>query len=66
MTPLIIYIHRDAGAATRTLPHQIVDTVNMTVANCLNLCNKYGYTAGGLEYGQECCELTITFHVCSL
>lgn len=38
----------------RALFWQIILTNNNTATNCLGLCAKYGYMAGGMEYGSEC------------
>lgn len=40
----------------RTLFWQIILTNNNTAENCLGLCAEFGYNAGGMEYGEECCE----------
>ncbi|ETN45954.1 uncharacterized protein HMPREF1541_00136 [Cyphellophora europaea CBS 101466] len=39
---------------SRVLPHQIDMRTNMTATNCLALCGQFGYSAAGLEYGQQC------------
>lgn len=44
--------HTDTN--TRVLPWQIIWPTNNTVEACLNQCHAFGYTAAGLEYGQEC------------
>jgi hypothetical protein len=28
---------------------------NLTIADCLGLCSQFGYSAGGGEYGNQCC-----------
>ncbi|KAI3615099.1 copper radical oxidase [Moniliophthora roreri] len=38
---------------TRVLPWKIWDK-NNTVSGCLDQCAAFGYTAAGLEYGEEC------------
>jgi hypothetical protein len=38
----------------RTLEYKMVNPTNNSNVNCLSLCAKYGYNAGGTEYGQEC------------
>lgn len=43
----------DNGNA-RVLSHQIDMTANLTATNCLALCGEFGYSAAGLEYGQQC------------
>jgi len=36
------------------LANQIIDQEKMTPKMCLDLCGKYGFGAGGIEYGYEC------------
>jgi len=38
----------------RNLPNQVILEKNNSAENCLSLCAKYKYDAGGLEYGNEC------------
>ena len=38
----------------RVFPYQIDMETNLTIPNCLNLCHEYGYSAGGVEYGNQC------------
>lgn len=38
----------------RVLPYQIDMETNLTISNCLSLCSLYGYSAGSVEYGQQC------------
>jgi hypothetical protein len=42
-------------AVARTFPYQIIMNDNNTATNCLSLCSEFGYGAGGMEYGYECC-----------
>lgn len=44
------------GLNARTFKYQITNTNNNTATACLNQCAAFGYGAGGLEYGDECCE----------
>ena len=37
-----------------TLPYQILNTANNSATSCLKQCSDYGYTSGGMEYGDEC------------
>ncbi|KAK7047617.1 hypothetical protein VNI00_006385 [Paramarasmius palmivorus] len=39
---------------TRVLPWKIVWGNNNTVSSCLKRCAAFGYTAAGLEFGEEC------------
>lgn len=39
---------------SRVLSHQIDMLTNLTATACLTLCGQYGYSAAGLEYGQQC------------
>jgi Glyoxal oxidase N-terminus/WSC domain len=41
-------------ANPRSLRYQIIDATNNTAENCLKQCSKFGYGAGGMEYGREC------------
>jgi hypothetical protein len=43
----------DNVTGNRTLPYKLTDT-NNTVANCIAQCQKYGFPAAGVEYGDEC------------
>lgn len=38
----------------RPLPEQIIFTTDNDATTCLSACSKFGYNAGGLEYGVEC------------
>lgn len=51
--------HRDLNP-DRIFSNQIINTNNNTVEACLNQCAKFGYPAGGMEFGDECCEILIT------
>ncbi|KAG7087310.1 hypothetical protein E1B28_013287 [Marasmius oreades] len=44
--------HTDTN--TRVLQWQNIWPTNNTAENCLNQCAAFGYTAAGMEYGQEC------------
>lgn len=46
----------DSTAAVRTLPNQLILANNNSASTCLKMCSDYGYNAGGMEYGSECCE----------
>jgi hypothetical protein len=39
----------------RTFPYQLEFENNNTATNCLSQCQLFGYGAGGMEYGQQCC-----------
>jgi hypothetical protein len=41
---------------SRALPYQIILDQNNTASNCISQCSAFGYNAGGLEYGRECCK----------
>jgi Glyoxal oxidase N-terminus/WSC domain len=41
-------------ADPRSLKYQLVLDTNNTAENCLSQCSKFGYGAGGMEYGREC------------
>lgn len=41
-------------AAPRSLTYLTTMDANNTAENCLSRCSKYGYGAGGMEYGREC------------
>ena len=45
---------RDNINDRRTFPWQLIFQGTMTPKQCLDSCSKFGYMAGGLEYGQEC------------
>jgi hypothetical protein len=38
----------------RTLPYQVILQNTNSAENCLSICAKYGYPAGGMEFGDEC------------
>jgi WSC domain len=40
----------------RAFSNQIILQTNNTADTCLGQCAKYGYAAGGMEWGQECCK----------
>lgn len=42
-------------AVIRTFPYQLEFATNNTAENCLNKCAEFGYGAGGMEYGEQCC-----------
>lgn len=44
--------------AVRIFPYKLQFVQNNTAPNCLKQCSDYGYPAGGMEYGQECCRFT--------
>lgn len=43
--------------ADRTFPWMSNNIENATIAECVAGCSKFGYEAGGLEYGYQCCKL---------
>ncbi len=49
------YEDREPGAV-RVFPYQIIYTTDNTPSTCLSQCSDYGYPAGGMEYGDECCK----------
>lgn len=42
------------GTNGRTFPNQLILDSTNSATNCLSQCSKYGYGAGGMEYGREC------------
>ncbi|KAJ8067756.1 hypothetical protein OCU04_003360 [Sclerotinia nivalis] len=42
------------NAVNRVFPYLTIFPNNNTAANCLSLCSKYGYGAGGMEYSNQC------------
>lgn len=38
------------------MPYMSIDVQNMTISSCIAACSKFGYDAGGVEYGYQCCE----------
>jgi hypothetical protein len=42
---LLEWLYEDAGSYA---------TSNMTIETCLSRCQKFGYSAGGVEYGRQC------------
>ena len=48
-------VHDREPGADRTFPYQIINSTSMTVESCLTQCSDFGYPAGGLEFGDECC-----------
>lgn len=40
--------------ADRSLPWMGIDMQNTTAASCIEGCSKFGYSAGGIEYGYQC------------
>jgi hypothetical protein len=40
----------------RAFSNQVILQTNNTADACLGQCAKYGYSAGGMEWGQECCK----------
>ena len=51
----LIACNRD-NAVNRTLPYRLILLENNTATNCLSQCSTFGYNAGGMEYGDECCK----------
>jgi hypothetical protein len=39
----------------RVFPYQLILTKNNSATNCLSQCQKFGFGAAGMEYGEECC-----------
>lgn len=50
-------------AVNRVFPYQISFLDNNTATNCLGLCSKYGYGAGGMEYSNECCKFPFSLRL---
>lgn len=49
------------SAQARTFPYGILNMINNnTATNCLSLCYEYGYPAGGMEFGSQCCKFVIS------
>ena len=46
----------------RTFPYQIILANNNSATNCLSQCSAFGFNAGGMEYGEECCMCPIHPH----
>lgn len=44
------------NASTRALPYQLNLANNNSANNCISQCSAFGYTLGGMEYGDQCCE----------
>ncbi|KAF2110143.1 hypothetical protein BDV96DRAFT_584443 [Lophiotrema nucula] len=44
----------DAANGVRALPYQIILNNNNTATNCISQCSAFGYSGGGMEYGNEC------------
>lgn len=42
--------------ANKVWPYKLILQNNNSATNCLSLCSKYGYPAGGMEYSDECCK----------
>ena len=42
------------GTNGRVFPYQLILTDTNDAQNCLSQCSKFGFGAGGMEYGQEC------------
>jgi hypothetical protein len=43
------------GSPNRVFKYQIINTNTNTATSCLTQCSNFGFGAGGMEYGQECC-----------
>lgn len=52
---LFTLIHSEPGGTSRVLPYRIVFPQNNTVQSCLTQCSTFGYPAGGMGNGDECC-----------
>ncbi|KAF2100795.1 copper radical oxidase [Rhizodiscina lignyota] len=44
----------DNSIGNRSLPWQLILTSNNSASTCLKQCSDFGYTAGGMEFGDEC------------
>jgi hypothetical protein len=47
--------HSDA-IDERILPWMSEDVHNTTIEACIAGCSQFGYSAGGVEYGYQCCK----------
>lgn len=45
---------REPGAV-RVFPYQVIFPHNNSAQNCLTQCSTFGYSAAGMEVGDECC-----------
>ena len=52
---LVLTKDRD-DVQNRTLPWDLILANNNSASSCLGQCQKFGYTAGAMEWTQECCE----------
>jgi hypothetical protein len=46
--------YNDNVGGVRAMMWQTILTTNNTATSCLGLCAKFGYGAGGMQYGDEC------------
>jgi hypothetical protein len=51
-------------AEARTFPYQMILSDNNTANNCLSNCQRFGYEAGGMEFGNECCKFPPSQSIC--
>jgi hypothetical protein len=49
------------GSPNRVFKYQIINTNTNTATSCLTQCSNFGFGAGGMEYGQECCTYNDCF-----
>ncbi|KAF1964882.1 copper radical oxidase [Bimuria novae-zelandiae CBS 107.79] len=47
-------IRDDAPGGLRALPYQLILDNTNSANNCISKCSAFGYTKGGMEYGNEC------------
>lgn len=53
--------YRDGvNGAPRSLQHQLSVTGGMSVETCTAACKAAGFVLAGLEFGQECCKLSLS------
>lgn len=46
----------DDPTPEHAIPYQTILSTNNTAGNCISRCSEFGYSAGGTEYGEECCK----------
>jgi hypothetical protein len=43
----------------RVFKYKLILSATNSAATCLSLCSSFGFPAGGMEYGEECCKFSI-------
>lgn len=41
--------------AERVFPYMLTFETDNSAEKCLSLCSKYGYPAGAMQFGEQCC-----------